>query len=220
MKKSVYSLVLDDGVVEAVDRLAAEQGSSRSALMNRILAEYFSLATPEKRMRTIFDQLEKMVEREEAFQLQLHPSDAMLSIRSVLHYRYKPTIRYCIELYPQAGAAMGELRVSLRSQSPPLLEALGCFFRLWAALEQEAVAPYLPGGRVRCVIEDGRFTRVLLLPAEGSPSHRQLGRAIAGYVQMLDSLLKLYFYHLEDGEAVRRIQKAYAAYLERGMVLI
>ena len=39
MKKSVYSLVLNDRVVEELDQLAYRQGTSRSALINRILAE-------------------------------------------------------------------------------------------------------------------------------------------------------------------------------------
>lgn len=220
MKKSVYSLVLDDQVVQAVDRFAAMQGMSRSAAINRILADYFAMSTPQERMRVIFDQLEKMVEHEEAFQLLLQPSEAMFSIRSALHYRYKPAIRYCVELYPKAQTAMGELRVSLRSQSPQLLAELDRFFHLWSALEQQNIAHRLPGGRVRCVIEDGRFTRVFMLPEESS-THHQLGLAIAGYVQMLDSLLKLYFCHLADRSfAEQQIQKSYASYLEKGMVIL
>ena len=221
MKKSVYSLVLDDQVVQAVDRFAAMQGLSRSSAINRILADYFAMSTPQERMRVIFDQLEKMVEREEAFQLLLQPSEAMFSIRSALHYRYKPAIRYCVELYPQPQTAMGELRVSLRSQSPQLLAELDRFFHLLHALEQRHIAHRLPGGRVRCVIEDGRFTRVFLLPEESGHTHHQLGLAIASYVQMLDSLLKLYFCHLDDRSlAEQQMQKGYCSYLEKNMVIL
>ena len=42
MKKSVYSLVLSDDVVEAVDRAAYQNGLSRSAMVNQILADYVS----------------------------------------------------------------------------------------------------------------------------------------------------------------------------------
>ena len=41
MSKSVYSLVLSDDVVAAVDRAAYALGSSRSNLINQILAGYF-----------------------------------------------------------------------------------------------------------------------------------------------------------------------------------
>ena len=54
MKKSVYSLVLSDDIIEAIDRLAYKQGASRSAVINEILAEAVSYTTPEKRMNDIF----------------------------------------------------------------------------------------------------------------------------------------------------------------------
>ena len=53
MSKSVYSVVLMDDVVDAVDRLAYEAGTNRSNMINRILAEYVQLATPEQRMQDI-----------------------------------------------------------------------------------------------------------------------------------------------------------------------
>ena len=40
MAKSIYSLLLDDDVIALVDRMAYAQGASRSALINRILAEH------------------------------------------------------------------------------------------------------------------------------------------------------------------------------------
>ena len=39
MKKAVYSLVLSEDVVDAVDRMAYSRGTSRSNLINQILAE-------------------------------------------------------------------------------------------------------------------------------------------------------------------------------------
>ena len=39
MKKNMYSLMLSGSVVEEIDRLAAEQGTNRSNLVNQILAE-------------------------------------------------------------------------------------------------------------------------------------------------------------------------------------
>ena len=53
VNKSVYSLVLADDVVEAIDRLAYSMNTSRSNLINQILAERVQLLTPEKRMREL-----------------------------------------------------------------------------------------------------------------------------------------------------------------------
>ena len=39
MHKSLYSLMLLDELVDRVDRLAAEQGTNRSNLVNQILAQ-------------------------------------------------------------------------------------------------------------------------------------------------------------------------------------
>ena len=56
MSKSVYSIVLTDEVVEAVDRLAYQRGTSRSNMIDRILAESVSFMTPQQRMRQVFNE--------------------------------------------------------------------------------------------------------------------------------------------------------------------
>lgn len=48
VNKSVYSLVLADDVVEAIDRLAYSMNTSRSNLINQILAERVQLLTLKK----------------------------------------------------------------------------------------------------------------------------------------------------------------------------
>ena len=48
-----------DNVVSEVDKLAYELGTSRSNLINQILAEYVRYTTPEMRMRAIFDEMEQ-----------------------------------------------------------------------------------------------------------------------------------------------------------------
>ena len=86
MKKSVYSLVLMDEVVEAIDRMAYTRNTSRSNLINQILAEHVSYVTPEMRMRDIFSCLEQILS-EECYQIQSQASDSMFSIRSPIRYR-------------------------------------------------------------------------------------------------------------------------------------
>ena len=46
MNRSIYSLLLMDDVVQAVDQLAYAQNTSRSNMINQILAEYLSVKTP------------------------------------------------------------------------------------------------------------------------------------------------------------------------------
>ena len=53
MKKTLYSLMLNEEVVREIDRMAHRMGTNRSALINQILADYTSVVTPERRIENI-----------------------------------------------------------------------------------------------------------------------------------------------------------------------
>ena len=206
MKKSVYSLVLSDDVIAAVDRVAYQNGLSRSAMINRILAQAVSYTTPEQRMREIFSQVERLLNGE-VFQSLSQPSDSMMSLRSALAYKYNPNVRYSVELYPDRPGE-GELRVSLRSQSSALILYLGQFFRLWAKIEQAYV------GGADCVIQDGKYARRLKLPAR--VSHREQGAVLAGYIRAMEQGLRAFFHSLDDPrQAAAAVEQAYQNYLKQ-----
>ncbi len=220
LKKSVYSLVLSDEVVEAVDRMAYENGTSRSALINRILAEAVSYVTPEKRMSDIFSEIEQLM-NSGSFQIQPQPSDAMLSIRSALRYKYKPVIRYSLELFRSFEKTIGQLRVSFRTQSERLKSELTDFLRLWAELENSFVVRFFPEG-ISYTIEDGRFTRTFRLPEDKENcTNDEIARAISEYIKMFDEILKIYFENIgSKREAAALATKKYREYLENGIVII
>ena len=67
MSKSIYSLALTDEVVAALDLMARRQGLSRSALADRILADYASCVTNENRNRRIFDGVAEALEQDYRF---------------------------------------------------------------------------------------------------------------------------------------------------------
>ena len=213
MGKSVYSLVLMDEVVDAIDQMAYRNNTSRSNLINQILAEHVSLATPEKRMKDVFTSLEQFMD--EQFQIQFMPSDSMLSIRSPLRYKYKPTIRYSVELYRNPGSYAGRLKVQFRTQNLQLIRLLQSFFEFWiSSLEGK----YLPGrihDSIRYELNDGRFSRELFFPPEEQKlTSEEFGNSIAEYIQLLDSMIKEYFAGLDDLEAAAgRMEKEYIAYL-------
>ena len=221
MAKAVYSLVLSEDVVAEIDRLAYQRNTNRSNMINQILAEYVSYVTPEQRMRETFRRMEAMLTgSQEVFQLLAQPSDTALSLRSALSYKYNPTIRYVIELYPAAGDEVGELRVSLRTQNNTLLLYLMQFYRLWTALEQRYI-----GG---CVyqVEDGKFARRLYPRSTetGKPvslDSEALGEAISTYLSVFDSCIKTFFYRLDDpNAAAKESSERYAAYLKSNRVIL
>ena len=98
MAKTMYSLMLSEDVVNAIDALAHRAGTNRSQMINMILAEYISYRTPEQRMREMFDSMERMLPADSPLQVMLRSSDSMLNLRSALAFKYNPTIRYTLEL--------------------------------------------------------------------------------------------------------------------------
>ncbi len=213
MNKSVYSLVLSDEIVQEIDRMAYEAGSSRSALINQMLAEFVRYTTPEKRMREVFSAIEQML-LGSVFEPQLQPSESMFSLRSALQYKYNPSVKYSVELYKNARPLLGELRVSVRSQNSALVLAMLQFFKLWTRIEQTYV------GRVECAIEDGRYLRKLR-QTEEQLTNEQIGAGIAGYINLLDSALKRYFELIhEPALALTGVEKLYVNYIHSGGMIL
>ena len=219
--RNVYSLVLLQDVVEAVDRLARERGTSRSGLVNQILAEYLSCATPEERIRSIFECMEQVFSGAENFQVRSRQSETMLNIRSALKYRYNPTVRYALELYRQSAGAVGELRISLRTQSPPLVDLLTEFFTFRSRLENRWIGGRFPGGRVPCEVGPGRYTRTLLPPqSEEARTSERIADALCAYIREFDRELKRYFAGADDPERIwAELEQEYLNYLQRAVIL-
>lgn len=185
MKKSIYSLVLMDEVVEAVDRMAYAMHTSRSNLINQILAEHLSCITPEMRMQAVFSRMEQHMLQQ--FRIQEQTSAHVMALQSPLAYKYKPTIQYSVELYriPKGGAD-GRLRVQLRTQNRELLAMLDGFFRFRVLLEQR----FAPQGTAYR-ITPGRLERTLCNP-EPEDGER-FGELIGLYINRLDANIKAYF---------------------------
>ena len=215
--KSIYSLVLSDSVVEAVDIMARGAGLSRSAMINQLLAERVAYITPEMRLRDILAALQNSMNGE--FYLTEQSSGSTLSCRSTLKYRYKPTIRYSVEIYSRGKKKAGELRVAFRTRNTGLIEDLTGFFSCWAALEQKYIAASL-NRNIVYTIENGRFSRTLSMPSE-SISDEELGMAVADYMAMFDGVMKRFFAELPDvSAAAAAAEEGYAHEIIRQSVII
>lgn len=208
MKKSVYSLVLMDDVVEAIDEMAYRMNTSRSNLINQILAERVSYVTPERRMKDIFECLRSIMDSH--FQIQGQASEAMLSMRSPLRFKYKPTIRYRVELLKEIqNDTFGFITVSFRTQSAQLMEALGSFFRIWSVLENKYRGNLFKNG-IEYNYSDGKFIRSLKLSQDDENiGSEALGEAIGEYIRLLDFEIKIYFADLDLPELAAKKMEIY-----------
>lgn len=192
MAKSIYSLVLDDEVISLIDGMAYEQGMSRSALINRVLAEKVGYSTHEMRTRDIFRRMEDMLERS-LLPMLGESGDTTLRLRSAISYKYNPTVKYTVAL-DSAGRGIGELRVQVRSRSDGFTLMLLQFFRLWAKLEEAYI------GKTDVSFEPGRLTRRLVphMRKDGQPVETVDGSNIAAYVNAFDGAMKAFFAAVSD----------------------
>ncbi len=208
MKKTLYSLMLNDEVVRQVDALAHRMGTNRSNLINQILAEYVDYVTPERRINDILSAVEQLLSPSRELVPFFAPNSLSMSLKSSLEYKYRPTVKYEVELYRSSSDMLGQLSVIFRTQSAALLEAMGSFFALWKAIEDRHLAPLI-GRRLDYTLYDGKFQRSIASPA-AKCSSQELAGAISGYVQLFDSMMKAYLGGRMDEHD---IEAAYYSYL-------
>lgn len=217
MDKSVYSLVLMDRLVKEVDRLAYARNTSRSNMVNQILAEYLSLVTPEKRIQNIFDRMEQLISACHDLQVTVNPSERAMSIKSALAYKYNPTVRYSLVLYHHVQNTFGELRVLFRTQNVSLLHTLTQFFVTWAKIENT----YRPDHQLKHQIGSGKFVRELCVPNIPNVTHEQLGESAARYIQFFDRTMKIFFEYRENPNyAITQISSEYESFMYHENILV
>lgn len=218
MLKRPYNLMLSADVLDEIDRIAERENTTRSNLVNRILADYVSLTMPEKHFDRIFRTVENFLNGCGGFSPFFEPNSPVMSIKSSLEYRYRPTLRYEVEMYRTPDAVIGELNVIFRTQAPELLVELTRFFKLWMNLEALYVSAFFSENAIRYSLAEGRFTRTFALPRERSYDPEETGRAIGDYVETFDELLKKWL----SGElsSQRELENAYLARLNGGMLMI
>ena len=124
MKKNLYSLTLSDDVVREVDALAHRMGTNRSALVNQILAEYVSVPTPERRWNDIFEAIEELMTPTRELVPFFAPGSSTMSLKSSLSYKYRPTVKYEVDLSNGDAQTMGTLNIVFRTQSAALISAM------------------------------------------------------------------------------------------------
>ncbi len=190
MKKTLYSLMLNEEVVRVVDRMAHQMGTNRSALINQILAEYVDYTTPERRINDILSTIEQLMAPNRDLVPFFAPNTFSMSLKSSLEYKYRPTVKYEVELYRGQEDAIGELSVVFRTQSTALITAMTEFFRLWKNIEDAHLAPLI-GSKPQFALYDGRFTRSISVPDRNCTSE-ELASAISEYIKLFDKLMKNY----------------------------
>ncbi len=208
MKKTLYSLMLNDEVVREVDALAHRMSTNRSNLINQILAEYVNYTTPERRINDVLSTIQELMSPSHDFVPFFAPNSYSMSLKSSLEYKYRPTVKYEVELYRAGGDSIGELTVIFRTQSTTLIQAMTSFFRLWKRIEDAHLAPRL-NAPVSYALYDGKFVRSISMP-DVDCSAEELAQALSEYIKLFDKLMKGYLGgRLDDHE----VEAAYFSHM-------
>ena len=216
MKKSMYSLILMDDVVKEIDALAKYQNTNRSNLINQVLAEYVSLVTPEKRINNIFNYIDNLL-GSNTFNSFIEPHERTMSVKSSLDYKYRPTIKYEVELYRTSEEAIGELKIIFRTQSSDLLYRLSDFFDLWTRMEGIYLRNYYKDGEIRYSFENGKFLRTFSIPNGKNYTNEEIAKAISDYIKVFDDIIKGYLTGAYS--SVTDIENRYLQYLNSSVII-
>ena len=190
MKKTLYSLMLNDEVVREIDARAHRMGTNRSALINQILAEYVDYTTPERRINDVLSAIEALMQPSRELVPFFAPNSFSMSLKSSLEYKYRPTVKCEVELYRGREESIGQLSVVFRTQSLALIEGMTEFFRLWKQIEDAHLRP-LTGAQIDYALYDGKFVRSLAAP-DADCSSDELAAALSEYIKLFDKLMKAY----------------------------
>lgn len=212
MAKRLYSLMLNDEVVRAVDYEAHRLGTNRSALIDRVLAEHFGVPTVQKMINDIFGEIDQLLSSAEGLNTFFAPDSQTFCVKSALSYKYRPTLKYELTLDNSSSSKLGDISVIYRTQSLMLLSELRNFFKLWCAIEQSV----LSNNKTEYALYDNRFMRSVALPENKNYSAPQIAEALSNYVELLDSSLKAYL----NGASDEAIVEAYSEYVKKSDLII
>lgn len=188
MSKSLYSVILTDEIVYEIDRLALRQNTNRSNLINQILAEYVSYVTPEMKITSIFKTIEELINSSTHLVPEVFPQKSTMSLRGNLDYRYRPTVKYDVELFKTENqGAIGRLSVIFRTQSGELIGRMNDFFKLWCYLEANVF-----GNNASYSLTENRFIRSISLSGTRAYTADEIADAISKYIKLFDECMKNY----------------------------
>ena len=182
MKKNLYSLILSERVVYGIDRLAQQLGTNRSHLIDEILADYLQLPTPEKTVYSVFRNMEELMR--DFFPVSYDRYDNVFSLKRALSYKYRPTLRYEIALFPSSEKTRAELRVTYRTQSRELEKTLNDFFQIFQSIEKGA------GKATEYAVDEAKWTRVKYFDSGHGVS--DMANELSHLVKVFDAMLEKY----------------------------
>lgn len=192
MSRSLYSLILSDTVVEAIDREAYAQQCNRSRLIERILAEYMGVETKEAQVREMMDEIASILSEQKHIQVLPNREIQSLVYQAPIRFKYNPTLRYRLEWQETNGQHQAVLKIYSRTTSLTLADALELFFLHMNRWESE-FTPFMQGENHLYRNEGKGTIQFVKILYAGSLAYEEVSKMISRYLQVLNRAIEQYF---------------------------
>lgn len=208
MKKSIYSLMLFDEIVEKIDQMAYVNYTNRSQLINEILAEHLGLVTPEQNIQTILETLKNNFS--DSLSISQINKNSSIQFGKSLKYKYRPKVKYSIEFVGVGGQKYAVLKISSRTKSVDLNHHFDKFFEIICELEAQHISS---GEIIYETSANHKFIREFREEGSVSRDPKSVVSLLTSYLKMIDAAIDVYFEN--NGEDARpKIKQLYQQYLD------
>lgn len=214
MGNQIISVVIQDEVMERVDRLARKRGVSRSRAVSEILADHFGMVTPQAKINRVMDRIEGHIQEAGVWQMLSKVKGSSIQCRTTVGYKYNPKVRFMLELSGREVDKLASLKIVSRTQNPLFHQHLKRFFQLIEQIES-----YDPVGfrmhsirRGRFIMEGTRFVRDFHYDwLREELEVEAIARFLSGYMRMIREAMDVYFDspELEDSLLIKRLYLVY-----------
>lgn len=214
----IYSIIVEDDLMEQVDRVAYKKGMSRSQIVNEMITEYLNLVTPEYKINQVMEQIAKRIHIMNEIQYVSESKGNSIQCRATVAYKYNPKIRYMLELSGKDMNKMATLNIISRTQNTEFYTHLLKFFSIVETIEKLEQIGFRRYSIKRSPfkMEGNRIIRDFYYDwMHEDLSIEEISNFLSNYIEMLNHSMNAYFNQLNVGEMekYKLITKIYNHYI-------
>jgi len=216
MAQGIVSVVMTEEVLEKLDALAGKKGQSRSRTVNEILGDYFDLLPPQAKIDRVMEEIAGILAESHLLETLSKAKGSSLQCRGDIQYKYKPKVRYRLQLDGKSANKLATLHIVLRTQRAGFTRHLMDYFSLVQAVERADPEGFRLKGLVsEAFYYDGKkFSRDFYYPwQEEDLEPALISNFLGGYLMMLHEGMNRYFQVMEESKA-RRYRAVDSVYQE------
>jgi hypothetical protein len=210
MKKSIYSLMLFDEIVEVIDQLAYSRGTNRSAMINEILAKEIGLKTPEQKVKAVIKRLNSNASHN--LPVKQINENSSIAFGACIKYKYSPKIKYSYEFVSGKKGKYAILKVSSRTTSEELCNHFNRFYNILRQIENE-FSNGSSDSKIEFILDSNKMIRTFKEKNINQYDEKEVANYLTNYMKMLNDSMGHYFLNMFEQDIQKQIKKIYIEFL-------